>query len=234
MLEILKTYSKKIKYLEPCKMLKSIYGLIFQGKLIIDGLNSGKVIEKIANDICLEHNIENISQIKMPLLIPMVELQTGTVYVASSKEVRRTYSDDIKYITNIPVGKAVRASCSYPVVFSPCNYNGKQFVDGGIRENLPWRELKQIGADKVLGINFETYLCDEDFFDNAIEIAVRSLDLLSHELSNYELNGIDYLITIPFPKVSLLDHRKIDVLYESGYISAKMQLEKFDIEREEP
>lgn len=231
MLEILRTYSKKIKYVEPCKVLKAIYGLIFQGKLIIDGLNSGKVIEKIANDICLEHNIKNISEIKMPLLIPMVDLQTGTVNVASSKQVRNVLSDNVTYFNDMPIGKAVRASCSYPVVISPCWYKGKQFVDGGIRENLPWKELKYIGADEVVGIDFETLLCDDDSFDNAVEVASRSLELICRELSIYEKNGIDYLITVPFPKVSLLDNSKIDVLYEAGYISAKKQLENFNFSK---
>lgn len=224
MLFILKKYSKKIKYIEPKKIIQTIFGLLFSGKFIIDGLNSGNVIEKIVKEVCLEHNVTNISQIDMPLLISMVELINGTVYIASSKELRKTFSDDTIFITDIPVAKAVRASCSYPGVISPCLYNHKQFVDGGIRENLPWKELKQIGADTVLGINFETVLCNEDYFDNMIDIATRSLDLVSRELSIYEFMGIDYLITIPFPKVSLLDSTKIDILYEAGYISAKKQL----------
>ena len=80
----------------------------------------------------------------MPLLIPMVNLQTVEVYIASSKEIRGKNSDDITYITDMPIGKAVRASCSYPVAISPCIYKGKQLIDGGIRENLPWKELKNM------------------------------------------------------------------------------------------
>ncbi len=225
MLKIFKKYSKKIKYVDFKNVLKIIYGLIFEGKLIVDGLNSGKSIEKIVNKICLSHNVTYMSDIKMPLLIPSVNLQTGTVYVASSKEVRKIYSDGTTYITNMPIATAVRASCSYPAVISPCNYKNKQLIDGGIRENLPWKELKQIGADKVLGIKFQSILCENENFENLIEVASRSLDLVCHELSNYEIQGIDYLITIPFPKVSLLDNTKIDVLYQAGYKFAKKQLE---------
>ena len=137
MLEIFKKYSKKIKYVEFKKLLQILFGLIFKGKLIVDGLNSGKVIEKLVNEICLENNVKNITDIKIPLLIPMVDLQTGSVYIASSIESRKFYSDKTIYISDIPISKAVRASCSYPAVISPCMYNNKQLIDGGIRENLP-------------------------------------------------------------------------------------------------
>lgn len=139
------------------------------------------------------------------------------------------YSDKTIYMTNMPIGKAVRASCSYPVAIAPCKYNGYQLVDGGIRENLPWKELKQIGCDEVLGISFETVSCEEDVFENIIEIASRSLELVCRELSIYEETGIDYLITVPFTKVSLLDSSKIYALYEAGYESAKKQLKKLNL-----
>lgn len=229
MLKIFKKYSKKIKYVDFRNIIKIIFGLIFKGKLVVDGLNSGKSIEKIVKKVCNSNDITNISEIKMPLLIPSVDLQTGTVYIASSKEVRKVYSNQISYITDIPIATAVRASCSYPAVISPCPYNDKQLVDGGIRENLPWKELKQIGAEKVLGIKFQSILCENETFENMIEVATRSLDLVCHELSNYEIKGIDYLITIPFPKVSLLDTSKIDALYNVGYKVTKEQLKKLDI-----
>ena len=72
MLVILKKYCKKIKYIDFKNILKMIFGLLFQGKITIDGLNDGKIIEKLINEICLEQNITNIAQIKMPLLIPMI------------------------------------------------------------------------------------------------------------------------------------------------------------------
>ena len=153
MWEMFKNYAKKIKYFEWKNILKLVWGLLFKRKIVIDGLNSGKVIEKIIKEICSKNQIENINEIKMPLMISMVGLQNGTVYIASSKEVRgKLLLDNTKYITDIPIATAVRASCSFPVVFSPCTYDGIQLIDGGTRENLPWRPLKLIGVDEVIGI----------------------------------------------------------------------------------
>lgn len=226
MWEMFRQFAPKIKYYEWKQIFKFVAGLILKREIIIDGLNSGKVIEKIIKEITLENKISNINEIKMPLLISMVDIKTGTVYIASSKEIRTTLSDKTEYITDISIEKAVRASCSYPVVFCPCKYGDIQLIDGGIRENLPWKHLKQIGADEVWGINFNTIFNKDDCCLNIIDSATRALELQGRELGVYEKIGIDRLITIDMKKVSLLDATKAEELYVIGYAQAKQQIKK--------
>lgn len=224
MWKLFKKYYKKIKYVEWKQVIKMILGLIFTRRLVIDGLNSGKVIEKIINEICKKSHVENINEIKMPLMISMVDLQKGTVYIASSQEKRKVLQDNTKYISDIPIATAVRASCSFPVVFSPCKFDGIQLIDGGTRENLPWKGLKEYGADEVYGIAFDTILEKNQCCKNMIEVAARAMELQGRELANYEKEGIDHLITICLKKVALLDSSQIDVLYKMGYEETKKQL----------
>ena len=224
MWKLFKKYYKKIKYVEWKQVIKMILGLIFTRRLVIDGLNSGKVIEKIINEICKKSHVENINEIKMPLMISMVDLQKGTVYIASSQEKRKVLQDNTKYISDIPIATAVRASCSFPVVFSPCKFDGLQLIDGGTRENLPWKGLKEYGADEVYGIAFDTILEKNQCCKNMIEVAARAMELQGRELANYEKEGIDHLITICLKKVALLDSNQIDVLYKMGYEETKKQL----------
>ena len=47
--EIFKKNYKKIKYVEIPQIIKLIFGIIFKRKIIIEGLNNGKKIEKIIN-----------------------------------------------------------------------------------------------------------------------------------------------------------------------------------------
>ena len=224
MWKLFKKYYKKIKYVEWKQVIKMILGLIFTRRLVIDGLNSGKVIEKIINEICKKSYVENINEIKMPLMISMVDLQKGTVYIASSQEKRKVLQDNTKYISDIPIATAVRASCSFPVVFSPCKFDGLQLIDGGTRENLPWKGIKEYGADEVYGIAFDTILEKNQCCKNMIEVAARAMELQGRELANYEKEGIDHLITICLKKVALLDSNQIDVLYKMGYEETKKQL----------
>lgn len=221
--KIFKKYCKEINYISIANILKLIAGLIFKNKILIQGLNNGNKIEKIMTELSTKKNIQTINQIKMPLIIPSVDLQNGKVYIFTSKEKRNTYSDNIQYINDIPIATAVRASCSYPGVFSPCKYRGRELIDGGIRENIPWKETKQMGADKVISVVFEEELKKDDYI-NIIEVIGSAIGILSHELSNYELIGADELIKIKTEHMSLLDSSKIDYLYELGYKKAKKQI----------
>ncbi len=220
---LFKKYCKKIKYIDFWNIIKLIYGLIFKQKIIIDGLNSGKEIEKLINDIAKEKNIQDISQLHFPLVIPSVNMYNGKVTCFTSYKNKKRYLSNTIFINHINIGKAVRASCSYPVVFSPCEFNNTSLIDGGIRENTPWKELKEIGTDKVISVVFKE-IFDKECCMNIIDVAARSIGLLSNELSNYEWDGTDYLLEIHTEKIGLLDMDKIEELYGIGYETAKKHI----------
>lgn len=114
----------------------------------------------------------------------------------------------------------MHASCSYPGVFSPCKYQNVKLSDGGIRENTPWKELKKIGVEKVICVTFvekSDIKCQKNIFN----ILENSIKLLNHELANYELKGVDFLIKIKSKQVGLLEINKFNYLYELGYNSTK-------------
>lgn len=225
MYQIFKKYCKKIKYVDIVNIFKLIFGLIFTGQIVIDGLNSGKSIERLINQIGKAKGISNISDIRKPLVIPSVDLCKGNVICFTSCQLRESFSDNVVFVKDVNIGKAVRASCSYPVVFSPCNYNNIKLIDGGIRENVPWKELKLLGAQKVCSIIFDDELA-QDCDRNLVEVAGRSINLLCKELSNYEMQGADCVLKIKSDKVGLLDMKKIDELYKLGYEQTKKNKDK--------
>lgn len=222
---IFKKYCKEINYVSFGNILKLTLGLIFKGKILIQGLNNGNKIEELMRRLCRAKGITNINQIKMPLLMPSVDLQSGKVYIFSSKKTTNSNNNKVIYINDMDIAKAVRASCSYPGVFSPCKYNGRELIDGGIRENVPWKETKLMGADKVVSVVFEEELKEYDYI-NIVEIITASIRLLSQELADYEMFGADEVIKIKTDHISLLDSSKIDYLYKLSYKIAMETLEK--------
>lgn len=226
MLKFFKKYAKKIKYVDPKNILILLINLFIKRKIVIKGFNEGTIIERLLNKELNKKNIKNISDIKRELLIPSIDINTGEINVFISKENRAKYLDNIIYINNVNIGKAVRASCSYPVVFSPCKIGGKQLVDGGLRENVPWKLTKEKGADKVLSIIFDEEKNKKNYCKNILEVASNSLGILCHEISNYDLEGADYLLKIKTEKVQLLDYKKIDELYLKGYEQTKQKIKE--------
>ena len=91
---------------------------------------------------------------------------------------------------------------------------------------MPWKELKKFGAQKVINIIFEGEL-KENYCKNIIDVVSSSIGILCHELSNYELEGADYLLKIkPTGKIGLLETAKIDYLYQLGYETAKRYMKE--------
>lgn len=208
-------------------IFKLIYGIIFKGEIIINGLNSGEKLEKIINQYCEEKQITNINQINFPLLIPAIDIYTGDICFFTNKT-SYIKNDNIKFINNANISKIIRASCSYPLVFSPCKYNNTELIDGGIAENIPWKGLKQIGADKVISVIFKKKN-SKKCCSNVIQVINNSLDIMSKELLEYEIIGSDYLIEMETEEIGLLDMSKIDYMYNLGYETAKKQIRKFKL-----
>lgn len=223
--KLLKKYGKEIGKIDIKNILKLIYGLIFKRKVIIEGLNDGNKLYKVIQKQAEQKNMKEMKDIHMPLIIPSVNLYNGEIYLFSSLENNRDYSDDYIVESNIEIGKAVQASCSYPGVFCPVNYKNKKMIDGGVRENTPWRELKEIGTDKIISVVFKKEReCKKEI--DMLDCIVDSMGILTHELYNYEVAGIDYILSIKTEPISLLDMSKIDKLYQQGYIETKKQIKK--------
>ena len=219
-----KKYAKKIGYFDMCNITNTGKRFLKTGKLQITGLNSGNSIYNFAHKLCLAKGINNINQIKRILLIPTVNIYTEELYVFHSGPQIKN-EKNIKYINNVDIATAVRASCSYPGIFCPCEYKNTLLVDGGVSENLPWRETKRIGADKVLSIVFvndkEKKCCD-----NIVQILDKSFEILCHDLVHYEWQGTDCLLEIHHDNVGLLDWRKVDELYNQGYEQTKQNMSR--------
>jgi NTE family protein len=48
---------------------------------------------------------------------------------------------------------ALMATSAFPVVFAPVRHQGRWLVDGGVVNNLPVDVVRQMGADRVLGVS---------------------------------------------------------------------------------
>ena len=90
-------------------------------------------------------------------------------------------TNKIKYISDISVGTAVRASSSFPGIFCPCEYKNHKFLDGGILDNIPVKEVRKQGADKVIAVNFKADIIDEN--SNFMDISMRTLDIMGNKIS---------------------------------------------------
>lgn len=220
---LFKRYSKELAEIESGPIISGIKNFMFNKKICINGLKTGKIIEESYNNIALRKGIKNISDIKkMPLVIPAVDVVDSKEYVFTNKIPKENNKDN--YITDITIGKAVRASSSFPCVFSPCNFKKHKFLDGGVLDNIPVQEVKKQGADKVIAINFKAD--DINYESNMMDIAMRTIDIMGNKISEESLKISDFILTIQTDKTGLLEVDKLDDCYKYGYKAMKDNLEE--------
>ncbi|MFR6658871.1 MAG: patatin-like phospholipase family protein [Clostridia bacterium] len=163
----------------------------------------------------------------MPLVIPTVDLNDSKEYIFTNytpQSAKSNSSNSIAYITDISVGKAVRASSSFPAIFCPCEYKNHKFLDGGVLDNIPVNEVKKQGATKVIAVNFKADDIDEK--SNVMDIGMRTIDIMGNKISEENLKMSDYILTIQTDKTGLFDTKKLDSCYKYGYNQTIEQLDK--------
>lgn len=209
MLEIFKYFAKGIMKADA----KYLAGNLKTSKRLLgNGLFSGENIEIAINECAKEKGLKNIKDIKMPIAIPTVDIVESKKYVFTNADLQEDY-----YIKDAIIGKATRASSSYPGVFAPCIYKGHKFVDGGILDNVPADEVRKLGVDKVLTLKFATALNYDP--KNIYEIAFKSIDLLFEARSQEAIHASDLVIDFDVSEASVFDTKKIDYCYNIGYIT---------------
>lgn len=138
----------------------------------------------------------------------------------------REFDDTPSYKYTGDIASIVRASCSFPAVFEPKCYDGKVLIDGGVRINTPVTILKEMGAEKVLAITFSKKDRCKTHSKNIVSIALRSFDIMGHQVNEAEVSRADLELSILTDDVSLLDGSKTSKIATQGYEITKKNIEK--------
>lgn len=215
---LFKRYAKEIAKLNTEPIVSGI-----KNKTKFNGFRSGKKIEEVYNEFANRKNVYNISQIKMPITIPTVDITQSKEYVFTNYIPKGTKNNK-KYITDFPIGRAIRASSSFPGFFSPCEYKNHMFMDGGTLDNIPVNEVKKQGADKVLAVKFDADIVDGS--SNMMDIIMKTIDIMGSKISEDNLEMSDYILNVYTDKVGLLDIKKLDKCYSYGYESVMCNINK--------
>ncbi len=212
---LFKKYSKDIVNINTTPIISGIKSFMLNKKLKLSGLKTGKSLEKIYDEAALRKGIKKIEDIKMPIVIPAVDITESKEYIFTNYIPKD--EDKSKYITDISVGKAVRASSSFPAVFCPCEFRKHRFLDGGALDNIPVYEVKKQGVDKVIAVNFDADTVDDE--SNIMDIAMKTIDIMGNKISEKSLELSDFVLTVRTDKTGLLDTQKLDSCYKYGYES---------------
>lgn len=219
---LFKKYAQEIINIGNAPIINGIGNFIKNKKIGISGLNDGTLLEKMYNELALRKGVKVIGDIKMPLAISTVDISEAKEYIITNCAQRNNPFDN--YITEIPIGKAVRASSSFPAVFCPCEYKNHMFLDGGTLDNIPIIPLKKIYNQKILAVNFEADKVE--ITSDVMDIIMKTIDIMGNKIAEKGLEQSDFILTVPTDKAGLFDIEKLDKCYKFGYDTTIKNIEK--------
>jgi NTE family protein len=81
-------------------------------------------------------NITTFEELRIPVAIAATDLISG----------------EAVYFKEGPLGPALRASCAYPGLFQPVQYQGRTLVDGFVGATVPVEGVAHMGADIIVAV----------------------------------------------------------------------------------
>jgi NTE family protein len=162
------------------------------------GLISSEGIYRFMEDIL---PVKKFSSLLFPFAAVATDLRTGEKVT----------------ITTGSLARAVQASCSLPVIFTPTEINRKTLVDGGVSSQIPVRSVREeLGARNVIAVNVNYKALEMDQFDNIVKIAAHLSALWASRNAREEEKLADVVIEVNARGIPLYDLSKSKELLQRG------------------
>ncbi|HLB24906.1 MAG TPA: patatin-like phospholipase family protein [Nitrospirota bacterium] len=147
-----------------------------------------------------EHlNAATIEELPKPLAVVCADLVGGERVV----------------LTSGPLARAVQASCSLPVIFTPTNFGGKMLIDGGYVSQVPVIAARELGAKVVVAVDVN-YNAARPALTNVVGISLHLAQMIARRNADAELPLADVVISVDVRGIQLYDIKKHAELIRRG------------------
>ncbi len=210
-----------------------LFGSMLKKRVSIKGFVKGIKLEKMLEYVLKDRDVEDISDLKLPIAIPTINLKTGEITYFSNIDIDKkntegkdrwclieettNYEDEPKYIKGGKLASIVRASCSVPGIFVPKRINDEIYIDGGVRVNSPIDVLRKMGADKIIVVTFNCNKGNHMGIENVMGISSQAFNIMSHESNKDKVELADVNVKLCLNNVSLLDFSNATNIAHRGY-----------------
>ncbi|KSA12787.1 patatin-like phospholipase family protein [Maribacter dokdonensis] len=123
--------------------------------------------------------------------------------------------------------KPLLASAALPPVFSPVEYKGELYADGGIMNNFPSEPVLP-KVDFVIGSNVSVVSqLEKKHLNNSFQLTGRVTGLMIYAINRQKINNCHLVLeSKELEHIGLLDRRGIEKAYAIGYEAAVKKFEE--------
>ncbi|HAN40938.1 MAG TPA: BamA/TamA family outer membrane protein [Candidatus Cloacimonetes bacterium] len=120
--------------------------------------------------------------------------------------------------------QAVRASLSVPSILEPFELDGHLYIDGGVSQNLPAAETKEMGADFVIGIKTNSPLRPKEELRHFVTVFDQTLNISMINSLNRSLDSCDLLLEPDLEGFTAMDYDKAVQIIDAAEAYARAHL----------
>lgn len=146
------------------------------------------------------YNVKDFDDFSIPFKCIGTDIATGEAVVLDTGEV----------VT------AIRSSMAIPSLFTAVEYDGRRLVDGGVVRNFPVSDVKQMGADLVIGSQVSSGLLPKERLENAFQILLQIAFFKESEDSKKGIEMCDIYIPMPLEDYNAGSFNRAGEILEIG------------------
>jgi NTE family protein len=145
-------------------------------------LLKGRKLENIISEFT---DAKGFKDAQIPIAITTTDIETGEELVYTKGDLQ----------------KIIKASCSWPGIFPPVTIDGHRLTDGGIRNSIPVKMAKRLGATFIIAVDIG-FCVKRGKLENIFQLFIQSVQILGEELDTYQSRQADVVIK---PKLVNID-----------------------------
>ena len=212
-----KRHWKSLAEIDNGLIFKALATFIINKNVEKDGIKDGQIISDVIKEGMLLKNVRGFRDLPINLSICTVDTLTTDECIFTTCD-EQLKNDHIHYLTDVPLDIAVRASMSFPAIYTTCDYGNYNFIDGGSKDNLPVKVLKDMGVGRVLAIGFDIMSYNPDNgLDGLIKVIWRALDVYSIDGTRKSMELADLAVEITNKNTQLFSIDNVDETIQEGY-----------------
>ncbi len=215
-LKLSNTASRENLYFEQKKIQdKSLLSFSLDGfkPILPSSLSNGQSILDLINIEILNsryNTVNNFEKLKYPFISVATNIDNG----------------DSEILTKGNLSEAIKSSITFPLLYSPTYFNGKNLIDGGLTANIPVQTALDFGMDYTIVVNSTSPLKTSKELINPLNTADQILSITMDKLNDLQLAKANFILSPDIGNYSSTDYLKIDYLINKGVDEAENKIEE--------
>jgi len=172
-----------------------------KGIEIPQGIVEGQNITNLLTRLCSQYaGINDFSKLPVPFFCVATNIENGQKVILDKGD--------------LPA--AMRASMAIPSFFTPVEIDGQLLVDGGLIDNYPVKELRERGADIIIGVSVVNSISRRENLNSFLDIIKQSVFFYGDRNFQDNIAATDIFINPDLSAFSIMDFESGDSLIAAG------------------